>query len=167
MDILEILGKIGFDWKMAVISVINFLVVLLIISKFIFAKIGESVEERQKIIQKGLEDADRVANELSMAEQKYNDIIKDAQKEANSIITDAEANAQTVAQDIKSKANDEAEEIKTKAQEQISKERSMMLDKLKRETADLAILATEKILKDKLDQKSDKALIEDYLNTIK
>jgi F-type H+-transporting ATPase subunit b len=101
-----------------------------------------------------------------MSEQKSDELISDARTKANKIVIKAEAEAKLVAEEIKAKALAESDEALAKSRTQIENERKQMIGRLKKETADLAIMATEKIIREKLDQKKDKALIESYLNRL-
>ena len=77
---LEILGKIGFDWQVALANLINFFIVFLLLKKFFFKKIKETIRERRNKIEKGLEDAEKAAESLKSAEIEKDSIVKEALK---------------------------------------------------------------------------------------
>ena len=54
----EILSKIGFDYRVALANLVNFLIVLWVLQKFAFPKIQIVLAERQAKIRKGLADAE-------------------------------------------------------------------------------------------------------------
>lgn len=166
MDIAEILGKIGFDGKMFLFNIINFLVVLFLVRKFLFGKIVSTIDQRKEEIKTGLENAERFKSELAMAEQKSDELISAAKAKANKLVIAAEAEANVVAEGIKSEAATEAEAIIAKAHEKTRQEREQMIARIKKETADLAIMATEKIIREKLNDAKDKQLIESYLDKL-
>lgn len=166
MDILEILGRVGFDWRMALFSVINFLIVYAILHKFVFTSLGKAISERQQTIDEGLENAQKVKVELSNAEAKAQDIIKEAKKEGNEVIKKYQDDASKVAEKIKLDAQNEVEDMYKKSKEQIEVEKAKMVEGIKDETANLAIMASEQILKKKLSKDEDKKLIEDFLAQI-
>ena len=54
---MEALESLGIDWKMLVAQVVNFIILLLILRKFLFGPIVKLLDDRRKTIEKGLSDA--------------------------------------------------------------------------------------------------------------
>jgi hypothetical protein len=69
MDIGLILANLGFDWRVALANLVNFLVIILILKYFAFKPIAKIINEREDKIKKGIEDAERAATEFQMAKQ--------------------------------------------------------------------------------------------------
>lgn len=97
----EILSKIGFDYRVALANLVNFLIVFFILYKFAFPKIQSVLTERQTKIRKGLKDAEdaekakRKAEEEAektrgKAHQQAKEIIAEGQKERAHIIAQAD-----------------------------------------------------------------------------
>lgn len=165
MDILEILGKIGFDTRVFLFNLINFVIVALILWKFFFKKMVATMEQRQKELAEGFENAEKAKNELAMSNQRAKEIISDAKSEANQIVKQAVDKAKEAEVKLKQSAEEEVVQLKSKAQEQIKQERAKMLDDFKSEATDLVLLATQKLVS----QSSDSASKEDvkkYLDSI-
>ncbi|MBU4369492.1 ATP synthase F0 subunit B, partial [Patescibacteria group bacterium] len=59
MDLQRILGNLGFDWRMALANLVNFLIIFFVLKKYAFKPIKEKLEEREKKIKTGLEDAEK------------------------------------------------------------------------------------------------------------
>jgi F-type H+-transporting ATPase subunit b len=89
MDILEVLGKIGFDWRVALVNLFNFLIVFLILKKFAFKPIENILERRRKKIEQGLKDAKKSRDILLQTEDLSEDIIKKAKNDANLIVANS------------------------------------------------------------------------------
>lgn len=166
MDIGAVLGKIGFDPSTFIVTIINFLIVFFVLRKFVFTKLMDTIENRQAIIQKGLEDAEKAGHELSMAEQKANEIIEESKVEANKIVAESKDEAVKVSELERSSTEKELQRIREEADKRIEEDRSKMIDEIKKDAADLAILATEKIIENKLDSEEDKKLINSYLDNL-
>lgn len=146
MDILEILGKIGFEWKVFLFNLVNFIIVALLLQKFFFKKVMGTIEARQQLIAQGVQNAEAAKSELAMSEQKGEEIIKAAKQEANEVVKQAVESANEAASKIKQANEAELEAMRAKAKEQQVKEREQMLADFKQEAADLVVLATEKLL---------------------
>ena len=122
-EILNILGSVGFNWHVALANFVNFLIILFLLNKFFFKKIGKILDERHNVIEHGLNQAREAELKLASAEEEKHTIIKSAHKEKETIV----AHAESLARDL-------ALSIENDAQEGIS----ARLEKLKQEEAVLA-----------------------------
>jgi len=166
MDFAEIFAKIGFDGRMALFNSINFLVFFLILYKFVFSKIGKGLKERQELIEASIKNAEKIEKELLEADKKTGEIINNAQKEANEILNKYKQEGEKSAEKIRTEAQSQIETMQNKSLEMIEKSRVETMDKIKEDTADLAVLATEKILGEKINEKEDRELIVKYLKDL-
>lgn len=108
-QILNILGSVGFNWHVALANFINFLIILFVLNKFFFGKLGRTISERQNVISKGIAQASEAEKALANAEEKKREIIHSAKKESHAIISEAEIQAKELAVTIKNNAEKEAE----------------------------------------------------------
>jgi len=89
----EILSKIGFDYRVALANLINFLIVLWILQKFAFPKIQEVLSERQAKIRKGLRDAEEAKQAKIDAEKSAESTRDSAHTEARVIVAGGQSEA--------------------------------------------------------------------------
>lgn len=108
-QILDILGSLGFNWHVALANFINFLIILFILNKFFFGKIGKVIQSRHDVIERGLSNASDAEKALANAEEEKTKIVKGAKKEGQEIISSAQINAEALAEDIRKSAEEEAE----------------------------------------------------------
>jgi F-type H+-transporting ATPase subunit b len=106
-QILSILGSVGFNWHVALANFINFLIILFILNKFFFGKLGKTISNRQKIIERGLSQASEAEKALAHAEDEKNKIIGNAKKEGHTLVSEAQTQAETLAATIKAEAEQE------------------------------------------------------------
>ncbi len=107
-EILNILGSLGFNWHVALANFVNFLIILFILNKFFFGKIGKVIQTRHDVIERGLSQASDAEKALAHAEEEKKKIVKEARKEGQEIIASAEVNATALAESIASEADAEA-----------------------------------------------------------
>jgi len=105
-QILNILGSVGFNWHVALANFLNFLIILFLLNKFFFRKIGKTIEERQVIIERGLGQAAEAERALAAAENEKQEIIKGARKERDTIVANGEALARDLALSIEKEAQE-------------------------------------------------------------
>jgi F-type H+-transporting ATPase subunit b len=103
-EILNILGSVGFNWHVALANFFNFLIILFLLNKFFFKKIGATIDTRHSIIERGLNQARDAEKALSSAAEEKNEILKAARKERDGIVANGEALARDLALKIEHEA---------------------------------------------------------------
>lgn len=148
----EILGKLGFDWKVALANLVNFFIIYLLLRNVVFRKIGDSIRERQDKIKKGLEDAEKARTSLLMAESEKQEILKDSHKEARKITEEAEKRGDKIVEDSKKEAGEESLRIKEKAALEMKAKEAEMQRDLQSKYVDLLVGGVEKVASQKIDR---------------
>lgn len=108
-QIVDILGSLGFNWHVALANFINFLIILFILNKFFFGKLGKVIQSRHDVIERGLSQAADAERALAHAEEEKKSIVNEAHKEGHDIIVKAEAHAIERADGIFKDAEEEAQ----------------------------------------------------------
>lgn len=157
---MELLGKLGIDWKLLIAQVVNFLVLLFILHRFAYKPVLKMLDDRSSKIEKGLKDAEDSQKKLREIAQKEIEIIRDAREEAQIIVMKAEDIARKNKEEIITEAKNNSEKILKDAEKKIEEEKRKMLSEVKGEIANLVVLATERVIGEKLDGNKDKELIE-------
>jgi len=148
-------------------------VTLVLISTFLmvmFAKkyfwnyVQEYLEKREALIQKELDDASNRDIESKKLLDEARQKIYDVQEQANEIMDRVEAEARKNAEDIINDARSSAERIKKKAQEDIELEKREVIDELKDEMSDIALLAARKLVEKELDTETQRKYVEDFID---
>ena len=160
-------ATLGLNAKLFIAQLINFGVLLFVLWKFAFTPIAKALTERTEKIEKSLNDADRIAKEKQEFEQWRQSEMTKARQEASSIVTAAQTEAQKAKQQIAADTKAEQEKIVNQAKQQIESEKVKQLAEAKSELANIVTTATEKILRKKLDDKTDKELIKESLAHVK
>lgn len=106
-EILNILGSVGFNWHVALANFVNFLIILFLLNKFFFGKIGKTLDERKSAIEHGLNQAREAEIKLTHAEDEKHTIIKSAHKEKDAIIARAESDGKNVVSTLEANAQKE------------------------------------------------------------
>ena len=105
-EILNILGSVGFNWHVALANFFNFLIILFLLNKFFFKKIGATIDARHGIIERGLNQARDAEKALLSAEEQKNELLKTARKERDTIVANGEALARDLALTIEKEAQE-------------------------------------------------------------
>ncbi|HEX9402431.1 MAG TPA: F0F1 ATP synthase subunit B [Anaeromyxobacter sp.] len=142
---------------------ITFLVLLVVLGKFAWGPIVKMLVERERTIRDAIESAkkERAEAERLLAEQKQ--ALQVAQREAAEL---AKRNAQEVEKlrvELTDRARKEADELVATARRQVAEEISKARAELKGMVVDLAIDAAARLVKANLDDKAQRALVEEYI----
>lgn len=155
----------GLDWKMFLSQLINFGIVFFILKKFAFLPIQKMLLKRKEKIDKGLEDADKAASEMEMAQLKYDEKVDKARLEANKIIAEGEKQRKEIVAQAQKEAKLEADKIVKQGEQKNQQERKEMIEEVKKQAVDLSLLATGKILGRKLSDKENRKFVEEIIES--
>ena len=160
MDLLKIEpGLILWTW-------ITFILLFLILRKYAWNPLKETVEKREKDIAEGVENAAKIKESLAALEEKQKKILEEAEKQRQAIIQEAKEIAERTARSIENKAKETADKIVTNAKEEIGNERQKAISELKRETVEIIIEASSNLIKQNLDTKTNRTLVEKYIEEL-
>lgn len=167
MNLAEILGKIGFDWRMSLFSLFNFLIIFFILKKLFFKTVLESIKKKETDAKETEENFIKAKTELGMAEANAKEIINSAKADANLIFQQATNESKRLSEIMKEKAKEEIASLVEKTKKDLKKEKMEMKRELKTETVDLVVATLEKFLFEKIDQKEDSKIINSIIENIK
>ncbi len=138
--VLEILGKIGFDWQVALANLVNFLIIFFILKKFAFKPIQKILKERQDKISEGLIKAQEADIRLREVDEIAKGKLKQANLDSIAIIKKTEERAKALEQSLRLKAEEqqkklasqiklEYEQSKEESNQKVFKEASALVKK--------------------------------------
>jgi len=145
----EIIDVFGIDWRLLIVQMVNFGVLLLILWWFLYRPVIKMLKRRQEIVQKGVEDAEKAELELSNAGRKRDEIVSEATHEADDIVSSARDHGREKADSIVKDAQSKSEGILADATQRGEAARLALIKESEKEVAQAAILTAEKILREK------------------
>lgn len=155
----DVLGKLGFDWKVALANLVNFLIIFWLLRNVVFRKIGAAIRERREKIQAGLDDAEKAKTELMMAGHEKERIITEGHQEAKSLVLTAEARGEEIVEAARVEAEAETHKEKQKTLRELETLREHQAREIREKSVDLVIAGVESILREKIDAKEAEAMI--------
>jgi F-type H+-transporting ATPase subunit b len=125
------------------------------------------MQQRRETIARGLEDA-RIASEArENAEKEAEEILAKAQQEAGKIVREATERGEQVRVEIKEAAETEIVQLREDAAVDAQQEKEKILGDLRGQVAALSIAAAQKVIGESLDEKRQRALIDDFFSGVK
>ncbi|MEP7162321.1 MAG: F0F1 ATP synthase subunit B [Candidatus Moraniibacteriota bacterium] len=163
---MDALANLGIDWKLFVAQAVNFLILLFILKKFAYKPILGLLDERSQKIEKGLRDAEEAERKLTASLEEEKKIIAAAREEAREVLMLAEASAKKRDVEMLAQTKAKIDKMITEADAHLAEEQKKLLRDAKAELSGVVLSALEKVLGEKVDEKTDKVLIEKALQSL-
>jgi len=135
---MDFLKTFGFDVKLFIAQIINFLILVYLLNRFLYKPILEILKQREKKIRTGLEDAEKSRIILEQAEKEKEEILKNARIESEKIINETKLIAEEIRKSIIDSSKSESEKIILEAKNQAKLEMEKMEKKIKVLSLDLS-----------------------------
>jgi F-type H+-transporting ATPase subunit b len=148
-------------------QVLNFIILILVLRVIAFKPLMNMLDQRKERIAKGLEDAHKAEARLANIETDYNKRMDEARAEGQKVVAEMTANAEKQAQAIIAKANEDAARTKAQAQDDAELERNKALADLRSQVVALSMAAANKLVGDSMDEKRQRALVEEFFSGVK
>jgi F-type H+-transporting ATPase subunit b len=147
-------------------TLVIFVILLVVLSKFAFKPLFAAVEAREKALEDAIEGAkrDRAAAEELLAQQRAQ--LETARTEAQSIIADSRATAEKMRGDLLAQTKQQQEEMIEQARRAIESEKVSAIADLRREAVDLAIAGASRVIEKNLDSASNRQIVESFLSSL-
>jgi F-type H+-transporting ATPase subunit b len=145
-------------WTLLVFGATMFL-----LSKLAFPRISEALGKRQKAIEDSIDTAERTRKEADELLSEYRERLKEARAQADEIVQRARQAADTHEQEAKTKGQELIAEASKKAERDIEAATDRALSDIRRQVADLTIMATEKVTRKTLNDADQRRLVEEAL----
>ena len=160
------MDKIGVEPVALLTQILNFLLMVFILTKILYKPILKMLDERKKKIEEGLKYTEKMQLEMMKLEKKKAEILDKAHEEAKKIVEEGKKAGKNLEADIIRLAHEEAKHVIESGKKEVNSEKAKMLKTLHRETIDISITMVEKILKDVLSPEDQKSIIDKKLKQI-
>ncbi len=147
-------------------TIVTFLALLTLLTKFAWRPLLQALEERQEGIRKSLDDVAQARQELQRLHEESAQIIAKARADADAVIVKSRADADRLREDMKQKARAEAEGVVRNAERQIQLETQRALQQIRHEAVDLSVMIASKIIQRNLSKDDNERLINDAIRQV-
>jgi F-type H+-transporting ATPase subunit b len=153
----------GVDVPKLIFQIVNFLLLLYLANRFLFKRVLTLLDERQRRIAKGLEDAEAAARDRELAVAEREAAITEARKEAQALLARAAKIAEDTRAETVAEAKGEAQKLIERAHEEITAEREKAMGELRAQVADLALDAAGKLVRAQMSGDTQRRLVDQFL----
>ena len=145
----ELFAAFGLDWKLLLIQALNFGILLFVLWRYLYGPVLQMIDDRRNTIAEGVQKAEAADKRLAEAAHESKGIVAHASKEAESLVASGRARADEQAAEILKRSQNEAERVLADATARADEARRQAMAAGEKEIARAAMLAAEKILKEK------------------
>ena len=154
---------LGINLPTLIAQVINFTILLGLLYLVAYKPIMRMLDERSQKVKESMEQTELIKQQAERAEEEVKKQIKAAGREGQEMIARAVRSGEDTKQKAQQDAKQDAESLIARAQVEIQRERDEAIGELRKEFADLTILAAGKVIDRSLDKKAHRQLIDKVL----
>ncbi len=153
---------LGINLGYFLVQVIAFIVIYVLLSRFLYDPLTNVLRNRRTRIEKALEDSAVAANARRNAEAEAEKLLANARADAARIIEEARGRGEELARSIQTEADTTAEGIRTEARARANEERDRQLADLRGQVVSIAVAMSQRLIGATLDEKRQQALVSDF-----
>jgi F-type H+-transporting ATPase subunit b len=158
---------IDINYSILIVQAVSFLLAVSILWKIGWKPLTTFLINRRKKIEEDINDAKASRENAIKLEDEFKKKIAHIENQAREILSDAAIDGKKNKEGIIKTAQEEAKKAIEKAKVEIEKEKEAAKKELQNEVASLAVMLSEKILKESITKKTHEKIINDFIKEIK
>lgn len=147
-----------FFWQLVL-----FVGLVLLLKKFAWKPILDSVNNREEGIKKALDSAEKAKKEMENLQADNEKLLQEARMEREAMLKEARDLKSKMIEDAKGEAENQANKIIQQAQATIESEKKAAISELKSQVASLSIEIAEKVVREELSNKDKQSKLIDTM----
>src|SRR5215204_4933426 len=147
-------------------TLLAFGITLYLLNKLAFPRIAEALDRRRNAIEESIQHAEQAKREADELLEEYRARLREAREQAEDITVRARKAADSLGDEAKAQANQQREELMERTRRDIEAETKRALDEIRKEVANLTVIATEKVTRKSLTPEDHRRLIEEALGEV-
>ncbi len=157
------MSGLGINTVMFISQLVSFLILFFVLQRWVWPLLLRTLDKRALTIQEGVENAEKARRELADAEKRIAGMMEEARLQAQHTLEQSIKAGERMRADIEQDARDRAAKTLEQAQARIQQEIAQARTELRRQVADLAIMAAEHVVGSSLDSATNRRLVEEFV----
>jgi F-type H+-transporting ATPase subunit b len=147
-------------------TLLLFALSMAILAKWVFPRISEALDKRQRAIEDSIDTAERIRREADGLLAEYRERLGEARRQAEEIIERARRAGEAHEQESEAEAKARRERLMEQTRRDIEVETRRAIQEIRREVADLTVMATERVTRKVLTEQDQQRLVEEALRDL-
>lgn len=142
------------------------IVLIVLLAKFGWGKLIEVLDEREKLVNDQLDDAEKNQKEALELLRQNQEKLANAQAEIKDMMEKAREQSKVEKKSILDGAREQADLLKENARRDIEDEKNKAIDEINKQIAELSVLVATKIIEKELDANAQSALVDKIIKEV-
>src|SRR5262245_35505538 len=147
-------------------TLITFVILALLLKRYAWGPLLQMLDAREKSVKDSLEAAERARAEADETLRRNQEILAGARRETQALLEQGRKESETLRAEILAQARQEAQGLVEQGKRQVQFEQKQAIDSLRRQVADLAIGAAERLIHAELDDARHREIVADYVKSL-
>jgi F-type H+-transporting ATPase subunit b len=144
-------------------TLLAFGITLWVLRRYVFPQIQDQLDKRQRAIEETIDTAERTKREADELLSEYRQRLQEARQQAEDIVARARKAGDRHQEEMTESARRKQQELLDQARRDIETETRLALERIRKEVADLTVIATEKVTRKTLTSEDHQRLIQEAL----
>lgn len=149
-----------------VFQIINTIILFIVLRKILFKPVLNIIDARENAIKSDIATGEQAKNEGLALKAEYEKKLAAVKNEGQEIIKQATLRAEQKSEEIISTAKEEATSLKERANKDIAQEKQKVMNELKNDISNIAILAASKVIEKDIDQAKHEEMINKFIEEV-
>lgn len=158
--------QLGIKPMLLLAQIINFGIIVFILTKFLYRPILKMLAKRRDEIAKGLALTEAMKQEEEKLNSRRTKLIDEARRQARTILEEARSSAKDEQKDILAQTHQQAEEILAKAKTDGERLKEELTKSVQKETVALAVAMAKRLLMGVVSEETQHAIIDKQLKEL-
>lgn len=154
------------DWFTFVAQIVNFLILLVLLKYLLFDRIVKVMDQRQEMLTKKQNEADRAESEAQEERQKYRDLLAEVEQEKKRKLAEASDEAQQEKKEFLRKAREDVDKKKREWEQALAREKQEFLDRLRDRMSSELMRITGKVVRDIADEDVQRMAVQQFMERL-
>jgi F-type H+-transporting ATPase subunit b len=144
-------------------TLIIFVVLLFVLSRYAFKPLTAAVEAREKHLEEMIQSAKADRDEAARLLAEQRKALDASRADAQRVVAESRITAEKLRNDLMEQTKQQQRELLDRARGEIENERKRAITDLRREAVDLALAGASKLVERNLDDQTNRRLVESFL----
>jgi F-type H+-transporting ATPase subunit b len=159
-------GPLVVNGGLMIWTIVVFVLLLLVLRKFAWPVILGAVKAREAALEQQIAEAEKNRAESAALLEQHKKLLAEARSQGQAMLAEAKGVAEKERAAAMERTRQEAAELLERARRDIGAEKDRAILELKREAVDLSLAAASRLIGQRMNNESDRKLVESYLSSL-
>lgn len=163
---MELIAKLGINWQLLLAQIVNFLIVLGVLTYFVYTPLLDLLDRRTHRIQKAMQEAKRLEEEAKKLGAHRIEKLKEIDEECGRVLAAARTKAEALHAEMRKIAQSDSEKLLEKGRQDLRRERDTAMKDIQKSLATVILKITQQILEREFSPADQKKTLQKVSETL-